>query len=79
LDEKVIHQRIVDMIYIKYQIRISDENNLTQEIGLDSMQILELIMGLEEEFAIIIPDEQLDPDLFQTIKNIVNLVEMQMQ
>lgn len=73
-----IRDQIIKIINKKYQIVITDENNLIQEIGLDSMQILELIMSLEEEFGIIIPDDQLDPDLFQTINSIEQLVKSQM-
>jgi acyl carrier protein len=40
--------------------QIQIESHLMNDLGADSLQSLEVIMSLEEEFDIIIPDEALD-------------------
>jgi acyl carrier protein len=46
-----------------------------EEIGLSSLQVIELIMKLEEEFAIEFDPADLDEDSFRTFDDIVTLVE----
>ena len=36
---------------------IKDESNFVNDLGADSLNIVEVIMGIEEEFDIEIPDE----------------------
>lgn len=43
-------------------------------IGLDSVEALALIVGIEEEFDIEIPDEDLTVDLFQSIASLAEYV-----
>ncbi|KAA6470414.1 acyl carrier protein [Bacillus cereus] len=45
------------------------------DLGLDSLQILELVVNIENEFDIAIADEDLDGDNFQSIKTLINLIE----
>lgn len=37
---------------------VKDDSDLTNDLGLDSLDNVELIMGVEEEFGIEIPDEE---------------------
>ncbi|MFI2207375.1 phosphopantetheine-binding protein [Streptomyces sp. NPDC020192] len=45
------------------------------ELGLDSLGLVELIVLLEEELDIQIPDEQLTPEVFDSVSSIVSAVE----
>ena len=38
--------------------QVTDEKNFVEDLGADSLDIVELIMGIEEEFEIEIPDEE---------------------
>ena len=51
----------------------ADESLLDAGV-LDSASILELVSFLEERFQLVIPDEELLPDNFETINAIVALV-----
>jgi acyl carrier protein len=49
---------------------IVNEANLKDDLGLDSLDVVELIMEYEKEFNISVPDE--DIDNIKTIENIVD-------
>ncbi len=44
---------------------IDNTASLVDTLGLDSIQIVELISGLEEEFDVALEDEELSWDLFE--------------
>ena len=49
---------------------ISDETELVDSGIIDSSGIIELLLFLEDEYAIAIPDEMLTPDNFCTVAEI---------
>lgn len=52
---------------------ISRESKIHEDLGADSIDILQLLMTLEEEEGIIIPDEKLKN--FKTVGNIADYLE----
>ena len=46
-----------------------------EEIGVDSVAMIDLVYGLEEEFAITIGDDEVMPDNFESIATITAMVE----
>ena len=52
---------------------IKDESNFVKDLGADSLNIVEVIMGIEEEFDIEIPDE--DAETLTTVGEIVEYIE----
>jgi acyl carrier protein len=60
------------------QLQVEDsavtlETSLMKDLEADSLDAVEIIMGIETEFSIEIPDE--DAEKFQTIGDIVKYVE----
>jgi len=55
------------------QDEINLETNIQTDLGADSLDAVELMMALEEEFDVQIPDE--DAQRFKTIKDIVSFLE----
>ncbi len=51
---------------------ISPEDNLINDLNLDSLQMYELVVDLEEVYSIRIPDESLD--MVKTVNDAVELV-----
>ena len=46
---------------------IDDNKSLIDAYGVDSVSLLELVVGLEEEFGIMIPDEEFNLKHFETV------------
>lgn len=63
------------------QLRIADpakikpESLISKELGADSLDILQLLMKIEDEYGITIPDETLAG--FQTVGDVVAFLESQ--
>jgi acyl carrier protein len=53
---------------------IEDEQRLSDDIGLDSIQILEVVVGLEEVFGIAFEDADFDIANFTTVASIADYV-----
>ncbi len=49
------------------------ESRFVKDLGADSLDIVELVMGLEEEFGMEIPDE--DAENLETIKDVLDYIQ----
>lgn len=63
----VIEQLSVD------EAEVRPDASFTQDLGADSLDIVELVMALEEEFGTEIPDEEAEK--IQTIQHAVDYIE----
>ncbi len=52
---------------------ITAESNIVEDLGADSLDVIEMLMTLEEEYNITIPDEQISQ--IKTIGQITELIE----
>lgn len=53
------------------------ENNAPlfgEGLGLDSIDALELVLGLEKEFGVIIPDAEVGKEVFQSVRTMAQYV-----
>jgi acyl carrier protein len=60
------------------QLDVSEEEvtpqaSFVEDLGADSLDVVELVMGLEEEFDIEIPDE--DAEKIATVKDAISYIE----
>lgn len=53
--------------------KITLETNVATDLGADSLDLVEILMSLEDEFGISIPDEVISD--VKTVKQIVDFVE----
>lgn len=53
--------------------KIKENTNIAEELGADSLDLVEILMALEDEFGISIPDEAIPT--IKTIKDIVDFIE----
>lgn len=56
---------------------IQPDTSLVDDLGADSLDAVEVIMAIEEEFSIEIPDEKFEN--LETVQDIVDLVETLVQ
>lgn len=52
---------------------VKEESSFTDDLGADSLDVVELVMALEEEFGIDIPDD--DVTNLKTVGDAVNYIE----
>ena len=70
-----IEDKVKKLIAEKLDVDISDvvpDASLIDDLGADSLAIIELIMTMEEEFDIEVPDE--DAEKLSTVKDVVNYI-----
>ena len=74
MSEKEIYARIVEVIQGREGagFSVSPELSLKDELGVDSVDLMEFIINLEDTFEIEIPDEQIDQ--FQNVSDIVTFI-----
>lgn len=56
---------------------IEPDTSLVDDLGADSLDAVEIIMAIEEEFSIEIPDDKFES--LETVQDIVDLVESLVQ
>ena len=54
---------------------LNGQTNLLGELGLDSVAILRLVLGIEEQFNITIKDSELDSEVFSKMGNLIDIIE----
>lgn len=59
------------------EIKITPEARIMDDLGADSLNIVELVLALEEEFTVEIFDE--DAEKIQTVREIVEYIQNQLQ
>ena len=72
----MIFDEIKDIIIDQLQVDESEvtmDTNLMKDLSADSLDAVEIIMAIEEEYGIEIPDE--DAETFQTVGDLVRYVQ----
>jgi len=77
--EKTVERRVIEIIV--EQLGVSEEEvtmeaSFIDDLGADSLDLVELIMAMEEEFGIEISDE--DAEKIQTVQDVVNYISEHM-
>ncbi|AOT69986.1 acyl carrier protein [Geosporobacter ferrireducens] len=71
-----IKQIIIDQLGLDDDVEITMDSSLMKDLEADSLDAVEIIMGIEDEFDVEIPDE--DAEAFKNIGDIVRYVEEKM-
>ncbi|MEW6354866.1 MAG: acyl carrier protein [Planctomycetota bacterium] len=73
--EDAVKQMIVERLFLKIKPGdIPDEEPLMEKLDIDSVQLLEIAVGLEEVYGISFEDEEFDIEVFKTVKSIADFV-----
>jgi acyl carrier protein len=73
--EKSVEQKVIDIIVEQLKVspeEVTLEASFIEDLGADSLDLVELIMAMEEEFGLEISDE--DAEKIQTVQDAVNYV-----
>jgi acyl carrier protein len=76
MSEKSIEQRVKDIIVEQLGVKpeqVTPEAKFIEDLGADSLDTVELVMALEEEFGNEIPDEQAEK--LQSVGDVIKYVE----
>lgn len=72
----MVFEKIVKIICDEFDIddvEITYETTLTDDLGIDSMDLVDLVMSLEDEFGLELPDEALED--MSTVGDLVKYIE----
>jgi len=72
--EEKVKEIIVDQLGVDEK-QVNSEASFIDDLGADSLDTVELVMALEEEFDIEIPDE--DAEKISTVQNAVDYIKDQ--
>ena len=74
--EHRVKQTIIRMLSLEVDAEeIDDEDALFGDgLGINSMATIEIVVGLEEEFGIEVPDEELRVELFDSVQTMADYV-----
>ena len=69
---EIVREIIANQLSVKPE-DVKDDSNIAEDLGADSLDLVEILMALEDEFGISIPDEAI-PQI-KTIKDVVAFIE----
>ncbi|MDM8563441.1 acyl carrier protein, partial [Candidatus Marithioploca araucensis] len=70
--EERVKKIVVEQLGVK-ENEVSNESSFVDDLGGDSLDTVELVMALEEEFGCEIPDEEAEK--IQTVQQAINYIE----
>ena len=76
MDEKEAFERVKKVAVAQLNVNADEvtmEASFTKDLGADSLDTVELVMALEEEFGMEIPDE--DAEKIKTVKDATEYIE----
>ncbi|MEK3877877.1 phosphopantetheine-binding protein [Paenibacillus sp. FSL H8-0122] len=53
---------------------IKEEDRLYEDLNVDSIMVLQLVVYIEEVFNVTVPEEEMDPAVFQTVGSLVDFI-----
>jgi acyl carrier protein len=73
--EKKMERRIIEIIVEQLGVseeEVTPEASFIEDLGADSLDLVELIMAMEEEFSLEISDA--DAEKIQTVQDVINYI-----
>jgi len=71
VDVEKVRQIVADQLGVDLE-EVTEEASFVDDLGADSLDTVELVMALEEEFGMEIPDE--DAEKISTVKDAINYI-----
>ncbi|MEW5883846.1 MAG: acyl carrier protein [Armatimonadota bacterium] len=80
MDRNEIFEKVKKAVVEQLDVReeeITEESTFVQDLGADSLEVVEIVMALEEAFNIEIPDDEVDQ--IKTVGDAVNFIESKLK
>lgn len=77
--EEILRQHIAETILFKNDYPYQDTDSFMENGVLDSMNVIELVMFLEQKFGIQVADSEIIPDNFDSIGQLASFVKSKQQ
>ena len=74
--DKTIEEKVKDIIVEQLGVnpeQVTPQASFIEDLGADSLDIVELVMAFEEEFSVEVPDE--DAEKLQTVGDVIKYIE----
>ncbi|MBG7607747.1 MAG: acyl carrier protein [Akkermansiaceae bacterium] len=75
MSDKSIEERVKDIIVDQLGVsadQVTSEAKFVEDLGADSLDTVELVMALEEEFDVEVPDDEAEK--LQAVKDVVTFI-----
>lgn len=70
-----VNEQVVEIIKDKLAVEeVGSDDNLIEDLGADSLDIIELVMAIESEFHIVIFDDEVDKN-FTTVGHLIDFIQ----
>ena len=74
-----IKSMMVERLFLNVAPReIEEDKSLIDHYGVDSLNLLELVVGIEEEFGVVIDDSEFRVKNFETVNALADFVKSKM-
>jgi len=77
---KTNHERVIQILTEQLGLEtgaVTPEKRLREDLGCDSLDDVELVMAIEDEFGIEIPDDDIQ-DRMTTVQNVLDYVDLRL-
>lgn len=71
-----MQEKIIKLVAEKLNKKVENiklDSRLVEDLGADSLDVVELIMSFEDEFGVSLPDEEVEK--MKTIKDVITYIE----
>jgi acyl carrier protein len=76
MSEKSVEEKVKDIIVEQLSVnaeQVTPEAKFIEDLGADSLDVVELVMAFEEQFGIEVPDE--DAEKLLTVGDVIKYIE----
>lgn len=69
-------EKIIELLAKQFRIdpsTITEDTNIVEDLGADSLEVVDMLMGIEENFGITVSDEE--ALTLKTVRNVADFIE----
>jgi acyl carrier protein len=66
---------IVENLEVQVAAQLNETDRLYEDLNIDSIMVLQLMVYIEEVFDVSIPEEDVDPSVFQSLGSLISFIQ----